>query len=283
MAGRPTRHAIGDRAVLAVQGLLAAAGYASEPLLNDYGEDLLVQLTFTGDILPCRLWIQVKGTAAIDRYMRSWGGPSYPFARSHLVRWGHSAEPVLLVLWDVERETGWYAFARNRRDAVHGSRTLAVRFESDALLTVDAMRSIADGERLRHLRRLLLEAADMRVDADMGEETDAKAAEEADVLAVTYGLDLVELLGMVSRSEPDDAGDERWEVAPAAIGTVMAEFEMTEGDEDFEIRVLGASLLAVLDMGTRKFGGLTRVLIERGGLVLSTMVMSYVREETERS
>jgi hypothetical protein len=62
MPKRDDKHIIGDKASLAVQRIIADAGFAVETISNDYGEDLLVQTHHAGEIDASRLWFQVKGT-----------------------------------------------------------------------------------------------------------------------------------------------------------------------------------------------------------------------------
>src|SRR4051794_2272987 len=102
-------HDVSERAVTAVQRTVAAAGFVSERVQNDYGEDLLVQTHIEGEIDPSRIWIQVKGTEKIARYRRKYGY-AYPFPLGHLKKWSRSADPVVVVLWDVTSDVGWYAY-----------------------------------------------------------------------------------------------------------------------------------------------------------------------------
>ena len=100
---RSASHRIADRAVSAVTALCNRIGWACEVVVNDYGEDLLVQPTLADRVDNCRLWIQVKGTEDVARFETA-SGLSLPVSFDHAVRWTRSADLVVVALWDVSRD-----------------------------------------------------------------------------------------------------------------------------------------------------------------------------------
>jgi hypothetical protein len=66
MPSRPHSHRVRDVASLAVESIFAAYGWATEPILKDYGEDLLVQPCAHDKMEDFKLWVQVKGVAIGD-------------------------------------------------------------------------------------------------------------------------------------------------------------------------------------------------------------------------
>jgi hypothetical protein len=130
-ASRPVSHQIGDAAVAQVTSIFSKEGWIVERTSADYGEDLCVQICKRGQISPFRLYIQVKGT----RSLKSHEGKGYyrvsGIKTSTVDRWLNASYMVLLILWDITKETGVYAFvddfqidASQRR--VH-SRTITVK------------------------------------------------------------------------------------------------------------------------------------------------------------
>ena len=111
MPGRPDEHVVAERAISAVRRVWAETGAAVEEVHKDYGEDLAIQTRLNGRIDDSRIWVQVKGRTEV-RGMGSPGGKA--FVRNiplDLVRrWAMMPELVVLVLWDVSADCGWYTF-----------------------------------------------------------------------------------------------------------------------------------------------------------------------------
>ena len=120
----------------AVAAVIADAGHAAERVVNDYGEDLLVQTSYAGRMDASRLWFQVKGTASVDRYRLKRGGFSISVDLDHELRWSRSADLVVIVLWDVAENVGWYALPEAgqidpRETLTLGQRTRSIRLEAE--------------------------------------------------------------------------------------------------------------------------------------------------------
>ena len=122
---RTREHEVGDLAVAGVIYTLVRAGHAIQEISKDYGEDLLVQTSYAGHMDASRLWVQVKGTEDISRYRTSKKSPKERFSLqvplATAIRWIRTIDLVVVVLWDVEAEAGWYAVPRRQVDDWDGT------------------------------------------------------------------------------------------------------------------------------------------------------------------
>ena len=114
---RPISHKVGDLAEAQVKALLAEAGWAVDPVISDYGDDLVAQACDeAGNLLPFRVYIQVKGT---QRHVPPRRGGLVRYSgikRSTIRRWLRSDELHVLVLWNVTRGQGIYGFSSDFGD-----------------------------------------------------------------------------------------------------------------------------------------------------------------------
>lgn len=124
MPERPREHDIADRAVTAVRKAFEDNRFAVEEISKDYGEDLLVQTNHEGRMDASRLWVQVKGTEDVSRYRTSKKSKKERFSLSvpldTAMRWIRTIDLVIVVLWDVERDAGWFAVPRRQVDEYSG-------------------------------------------------------------------------------------------------------------------------------------------------------------------
>jgi hypothetical protein len=166
MPRRPNAHVIGTRAVAAVAKIVADAGFAVESVLNDYGEDLLVQTVHAGQMDASRLWLQVKGTGDLARFRRSDGLLRYSFTVDHLRRWVRSADLVMVILWDVSTSRGTWAWPTAQMWQWEGEpgeqREVSLLFDGDCTLSPAVFKDLAWVGRCYHYwqRLVVAEALD---------------------------------------------------------------------------------------------------------------------------
>ena len=109
MPSRTRTHVVSDMAVSAVMSVVHACGFAAEVVHNDYGEDLFVQTKLGAAVDPHRIWIQVKGTEDRSRLTTKTNGLHLKISEAHAFRWIRSPELVVVVLWDVSTNQGWWS------------------------------------------------------------------------------------------------------------------------------------------------------------------------------
>lgn len=183
---------MGEKARAAVSAVIANAGHAVETISNDYGEDLLVQTSHEQRMDSSRLWFQVKGTEDVPRHRLKSGVYSVAVGFEHALRWARSADLVVVVLWDVLREEGWYAIPGKQIDAwadlTSGTRSnLNLHFSPDNQFTPVAVDRLAWESRINHYRLLLLSARDIEQEEEEGRSE----------LRVAITMDLMQMLGMI--------------------------------------------------------------------------------------
>jgi hypothetical protein len=217
MPRRPPSHVIADRAVAAVQGVIADAGFMTDVVRHDYGEDLLVQTSHGERVDASRLWIQVKGTQRIARFSRR-EGFAYSVDSEQALRWARSGDPVVVVLWDVEQGSGYYSLPDvdliHRDRAERGSRRTTVRFSDDARFDAEAVADLARQSRIGRFRLLMLSYVDNRNDLGLLPPSEAEEAlRQADERMTTLALDVLRDYEVVERG---DSAPERWTVTTRA-------------------------------------------------------------------
>lgn len=217
MPERPDEHKIGARAVAAVDKLLKERGFAVDQISEDYGEDLLVQTDHEGRMDASRLWVQVKGTADVERHRTSKKSKkerfSYSVPMGHAMRWIRTIDLVIVVLWDVERDTGWYAVPRRQIDEwqckMSGQKEVTLHFGKSSetepgpvakgVFSPETLSRLAWESRFEHFRLLALSTLDVR-----REREGAPSIEGAESQRLALIMDeFLRLLGLVDPDHSD--------------------------------------------------------------------------------
>jgi hypothetical protein len=218
MPERPREHKVGERARSAVEGVLADAEHAVSEVSRDYGEDLLVQTDHKGHMDASRLWVQVKGTDDVTRYRTSKKSRKERFSLSvpfeTAIRWIRTIDLAIVVLWDIEKKTGWYAVPRRQVDVwkgtmsgqknvtLHFGRTLDTepRPPKQGQFTIEAAARLAWESRFEHFHMLLLDAR--HVAEWQGGELSAREGGEKRKLALVMN-EFLRLLELIDSEHPE--------------------------------------------------------------------------------
>jgi hypothetical protein len=107
---RPLSHQIADTACAQISSLFSSHGCVVNPVLRDYGEDLVVQISQEDYLTPCTIYVQVKGTRNLDRWERGTYFSYGKLKQSTVSRWLQSNNIVMLVLWCINTQEGVYGF-----------------------------------------------------------------------------------------------------------------------------------------------------------------------------
>ncbi|MGV9675449.1 DUF4365 domain-containing protein [Nocardia sp. NPDC003482] len=157
MTHRPRSHEIASIAAAAVSRMWTDQGAAVEEVRNDYGEDLLVQTSHNGEMDDSRIWVQVKGREKLSLSKRAGSPPNLVVDSSHALRWVNTADLVVVVQWDITRNTGWYVIPKDvirSYDLLESGRpTIGLRFEPNLILDAEAVNRITWDARLWHASR----------------------------------------------------------------------------------------------------------------------------------
>ncbi|HST70473.1 MAG TPA: DUF4365 domain-containing protein [Solirubrobacterales bacterium] len=268
MPARPESHVVSDQAVAAVMGVVAQAGYAAEVVSQDYGEDLLVQTSHAGRMDASRLWLQVKGTAVLERYQTASGDLRMSVTFDHALRWSRSADLVVVVLWDVKASEGWFALPLDQVDPVEGfvseQRTMRLRFDRTQQFSPEAVRQLAWDSRIEHFRQLMLNAKSIDLERqECGEESK---------LASLVALDFLILLGVAEKTSEDPV----LYGIPASVRTRFIETYLWIGQHEPDPvgAIYQAAMLMLPDYAPERDGyrALPRVLIEEPAAAFITLL-----------
>lgn len=150
-------HLLGNQAVTEVQSILARAGVLSEIVKNDYGEDLLVQTHENGDADPFHIFIQVKGTARLNRSRD--GALIYRFGIEHLFRWVSQIGSTLICVFDAKSKVT-YAIDPKMHFTLWDlsttrSRTKAVRLSEENVFSAESAKGVVWRARIQYYSNLL--------------------------------------------------------------------------------------------------------------------------------
>lgn len=250
-------------------GVVAQAGYAAEVVSQDYGEDLLVQTSHAGRMDASRLWLQVKGTAAVERHLTASGDLRMSVTFDHALRWSRSADLVAVVLWDVKSSKGWFALPLDQVDPIEGfvseQRTMRLRFDQEEQFSPEAVRLLAWDSRIEHFRQLMLSARSIASERE-------ERGEEKSKLVGLLALDFLTLLGVAEKTSEDP-------VLYGVPDSVRMRFmETYMWISQYEPDPVGASyqaaMLLVPQYAPERDGyrALPRVLIEEPAMALLTLL-----------
>jgi hypothetical protein len=172
MTNRPIQHRIASLAVAAVRREWNLQGHAVDEIKEDYGEDLLVQICFEGRLDPARVWVQVKGT---EKDCSTGRLPQVSVKAKQVLRWARTADLVIVVLWDVTGDRGWFTLPQDQFDHVELSDrakgSVRLTFSRDIPFDQAAVESIAWAARIEHTNRSMVyaracleEAVEMKIE-----------------------------------------------------------------------------------------------------------------------
>lgn len=98
-----------DRSEGQLKERLAEVGWPCDRLGRDLGEDLHVRIYDDGASTGLSFHVQLKSAANAERLKRKkTPALAYPLEVKDLLHWEVSATLIVLVVWDVEKRTGWW-------------------------------------------------------------------------------------------------------------------------------------------------------------------------------
>lgn len=256
MPERPGEHEIDERAVSAVRKAFEDNRFTVSEVSSDYGEGLLVQTNHEGRMDASRLWVQVKGTDDVRRHRhskKSKRGFSLSVPLDTAMRWIRTIDLVIVVLWDVEREAGWYAVPRRQVDdwsgLMSGQESVALDFgksaggpSSKGKFDTKVACRLGWESRFEHLRMLTLSALDVTKEE---ERRSPDGPEEQRKLA----LIMAEFLRLLGLTDPEHT----------EAGEIMIKRETRER----AVELYKALLYAEQDEPSKDFGAQIRLVAGR--------------------
>ncbi|WP_157172747.1 DUF4365 domain-containing protein [Nocardia exalbida] len=159
MTKRPRSHEIASLAVAAVSKMWIEQGAAVEEIRNDYGDDLLIQTSWKGEMDESRIWVQVKGHDYVTLSSKTPAPRSLRVSSGHAFRWANTSDLVVIAQWDVHTNTGWYTlpqYSISSHSLLQSRReNISLRFPADHILDSASVRRIIWQSRLRSANLLV--------------------------------------------------------------------------------------------------------------------------------
>jgi len=273
MPQRTEEHEIAEVAMTAIQAVIATAGFAVERVANDYGEDLLVQTSYEGQMDASRLWVQAKGTRSIGSYARSDGRFALSTDRSHLTRWARSADPVVIVLWDCARGAGYFTRVDDRPRTGDETDTAMVYFDPDQPFDTAHVIKLAWVSRIDHYKRLILAAhEEVEEEEFFGVEPEEEFGRGRKLL-VNYALDLLRMFGVMECEPPD-----RWSLSASGKLMFARELIAAEAENKPDPFVAASAATSLQHASERGVGLPTAVISEMARVIYMITVEAFKRD-----
>lgn len=156
-------HGTGGRAANQITGAFLANQCAVDSIKADYGEDLLIQPSFDGEVEHFKIWVQVKGTTDIEKYRQASGEIVRYIDFAHMFKWLRSKELCVLVLWDIEKEKGLFFLPKAEVDEwdfyTQRKESIRVVFDEENVLTAATLPQLIWRARYEHYAMLVSHAA----------------------------------------------------------------------------------------------------------------------------
>jgi len=106
---RPQEHIFEDRSGYQLGDAFAIHEWILESLSKDYGEDFFVRPVEKGALTGHDFYIQLKGTDNVEQYrLKRSKNFSYPISLANLRQWRRFAYPVIVILWDIDKQLGYW-------------------------------------------------------------------------------------------------------------------------------------------------------------------------------
>jgi hypothetical protein len=273
MPQRTEEHEIAEVALTAIQAVIATAGFAVERVTNDYGEDLLVQTSYEGQMDASRLWVQAKGTRSIGSYARSDGRYALSMDRSHLTRWARSADPVVIVLWDCLQGAGCFTRVDDRPRAGDETDTAMVYFDSGQPFDTAHVIELAWMSRIDHYKRLILAAhEEIEEEEFFGVEPEEELGKGRKLL-VNYALDLLRMFGVMECEPPD-----RWSLSDSGKLMFARELIAAEAESDPDPFLAASAATSLRHASEQGVGLPTAVISEMARVIYMITVEAFKRD-----
>ena len=109
---RTRQHVIADLSVNYAERFLLKVGHAVNRVEQDYGYDLLVSTyDANGEVENGFILLQLKASDK-PSYLRTSGAVSFPVAKADLELWTTEVYPVILILYDAQREAAYWLYVQ---------------------------------------------------------------------------------------------------------------------------------------------------------------------------
>jgi hypothetical protein len=148
---RTREHVLRDIGTASVLKFFAQAGWAAFKVDpdQDYGEDLVVEPAKDGTMTKVRFYVQVKARTKVGAALAKHASYKLRIATRDILRWYTSVDPVLIILWDVEQDRGYFKIIQDSitpqvLTTISKRKSIGVDFAKNNLLDTEALALILD-------------------------------------------------------------------------------------------------------------------------------------------
>lgn len=260
-------HQLANKAVQSVCSLLAEVGCLSEKILNDYGEDLLVQTQISDVADSFHIMLQIKGTEKLKSGPR---GKKYRFDVSHLRRWASLPNPFFVCIYD---ESSRDIYAIDPRSLLSlwelsttNRKTVTAYISEEDALTINNINSHLWKARTEYYSRMLAWSEMKNVYSEDLLPRRHKSSNSRELLLITFSL-----LASMQVVNDDKIGDE-------FLNSIINGSINLSVEEGATVR--SVFMLAMLGQADRIFGGgLPLNLLEHSTELSAHMMMQFHPDE----
>ncbi|MDE3067018.1 MAG: DUF4365 domain-containing protein [Verrucomicrobiota bacterium] len=253
MPKRTQSHVTADIAVTRVVSIFTELGWACQTVEHDYGEDVFVQSAVNESVDPFRLWVQVKETEDAEVLRNKEGRFVWRVSHDHVLRWIRSLETIVVVLWDIKTDRGywvepreefteWECYLPDRKQA-------SLLFSESKLFDRAAANKLIWEARITHYSLLIALAKAMEFRILKAKEKDPNAHSDFRNPIHTLTLDLLRALDFIGKDGV--SSEERKKIEGVAQ-------RLVKDDPTLPIKRarLSSLLLAILSHAHKKCPGL---------------------------
>jgi hypothetical protein len=203
MPKRTQSHVTADIAVARVVSIFTDLGWACQTVEKDYGEDVFVQPSVNESVDPFRLWVQVKGTEDAETLKNKEGRLVWRVSHEHILRWIRSLETVVVVLWDIKSDRGFWLKPREEFTEwdcfLSENRQASLLFRKESLFDKTAANKLMWDARVEHYALLLAQAKATETRILKEREENPNAYPDFRNPAHTLIFDFLRMLGFIGK------------------------------------------------------------------------------------
>jgi Domain of unknown function (DUF4365) len=143
----PRTHQLETESRLRLREAFTRAGWVTEDLDEDYGEDMLVRIFEEGYATAYAFFVQAKATDHIHKYLSSdQRYVRYPIGIEHLNHWQSYWEPVVFTVYDAQSNDTYWETVQSPELTIQprkNAKSVSLKVPTDNLIDEEGLRRIA--------------------------------------------------------------------------------------------------------------------------------------------
>lgn len=238
---RPQKtHGIDDMARTAIENICSKKGWSTEVVVQDYGEDLLVQTAYQEKIDHFKVWLQVKGTKDIETYRKADGKIKFQLSYAHIFKWIRSLDNCYVVLWDTTNDFGLYFSPKTDLDELDvytkTTASITITFNEENIISQESLHKLEWESRINHFYSIIAQAKYEMLNTLSSEKEHYQKLFHIKILHFLSFINILDIDEYVTFNESYLVSYRKW----LAIHTA------NEPDEEYKILMETAGLTALI-------------------------------------